>query len=410
MNSLTTIMFKFKNKYKNLSKIEKINFHKNKLQKLKNNIKNIIYAQATTVCIRNIKQACAHQKNTINVHLFHSGNSPNDFYGYGNQFYTSITKVHKKIQLNWERKIVKLINQSNSDLIHVHNEPDLMPMRIMAMDLGIPVIYDQHDFLSGKRTLNTELLKHEKYCNEKNDGAVFITDYYRDLVASKYSINNLNISFPNFGSDEMILKKEDLLPKLSLKSKKIHLVYVGAIDQENPNITRYLIPQIKELSNQNFIIDIYPSQNGNYTKYESIKNVNVMNRLNPKKLIKALSQYDCGLTLVNPNAVNMPEELKFGFWNKTFDYLMAGIPQITLKQFTVISEFVEENGFGISTPSLSELNKNHEQLSNYLSSLQPKIIENNKNYTYESQINNMHSFYIDVIKKYHNNRIKKLEK
>ena len=64
----------------------------------------------------------------------------------------------------------------------------------------------------------------------------------------------------------------------------------------------------------------------------------------------------------------MPEELKFGFWNKTFDYLMAGIPQITLKQFTVISEFVEENGFGISTPSLSELDKNHEQLSNYLSS------------------------------------------
>jgi len=403
------MMLELKKTYKKLSLSEKINFHTHKLENIKNKIKNIIYAQASTVCIRNIKQASAHQNNNIDVHLFYSGNSPNDFYGYGNQFYSSITKVHKKIKLNWERKMINLINKSNSELIHVHNEPDLMPMKIMEWDLGIPVIYDQHDFLSGKRTLNPTLLEHEKYCNEKNDGAIFITDYYKELVASKYCINELNISFPNFGSTDMILKKEHMLPKLSLKSKKIHLVYVGAIDQEHPEITRYLIPQIKELANQNFIVDIYPSQDGDYTKYENIKNVNVMNRLNPKKLISVLSQYDCGLTLVNPDSINMPEELKFGFWNKTFDYLMAGIPQITLTQFSVISDFIKDNEFGISVSSLEKLDKNHDELLNYLISLKSKIINENINYTYEFQIDKMYSFYNDAIKKYHLKKIESLK-
>ena len=68
-----------------------------------------------------------------------------------------------------------------------------MPMKIMEWDLGIPVIYDQHDFLSGKREkeLSPLLLAHERYCNEENDGAIFITNYYKQLVAAKYSINEL---------------------------------------------------------------------------------------------------------------------------------------------------------------------------------------------------------------------------
>lgn len=402
-------MVRLKTSYKRLSISEKINFHKHKLRSVNNKLKNIIYAQASTVCIRNIKQAASHQSNNINVHLFYSGNSPNDFYGYGNQFYSTITKVHRKITFNWKNKMIKLMNDSKSELIHVHNEPDLMPMKIMEWDLGVPIIYDQHDFLSGKRKLDSTLLNHEKYCNEKNDGAIFITEYYKKLVSSKYSINKLALSFPNFGSINMILRKEDMLPKLSLKTKKIHLVYIGAIDQDNPGLTRYLLPQIKELSEQNFIIDIYPSRNGDYSKYEQVDNVNVMKRQNPKKLIHILSQYDCGLTLVNPNSVNMPEELKFGFWNKAFDYLMAGIPQITLNFFSVISEFIQKNEFGISVLSLKELNKNHQQLLNYLISLESKILKENNNYTYEAQINKMHLFYNDVIRNYHLKKIEKLK-
>ena len=403
-------MFKYKRAYKNLSQSEKIKYHEDKLLNIDNKIKNIIYAQASTVCIRNIKQAAAHKKNNINVHLFYSGNSPNDFYGYGNQFYSNMVKVHKKIMLNWKNKMTKLINISDSDLIHVHNEPDLMPMKIMEWDLGLPVIYDQHDFLSGKRTLNSNLLTHEKYCNEKNDGAIFITDHYKELVAKKYSINKLNISFPNFGSNNMILKKEDVLPKLSLSSKKIHLVYVGAIDQEHPEITRYLIPEMEQLSNQGFLIDIYPSKNQDYSKYQNINNVQVMKTLNPKKLIKILSQYDCGLTLVNPNSINIPDELKYGFWNKTFDYLMAGIPQITLNKFSVISDFIKTNKFGISVENLDKLKINHNISLKYLSSLESKILKENMLYTYESQIDNIYEFYKDVMKNYHQKKIKKLTK
>ena len=394
--------------YNQLSKTEKLNFHISKLDNHSKKINNIIYAQASTVCIRNIKQAAAHQSQNLNVHLFYSGNSPDDFYGYGNQFYSTITEVHEKFRLNWKRKMKKIINKTKSELVHVHNEPDLMPMKIMKWDLGIPVIYDQHDFLSGKKKLSSKLLNHEKYCNEKNDGGIFITDNYKDLVAKKYIINNLNISFPNFGSMDMVLNKEQMMPKLSKLSKKIHLVYVGALDQERPNITRYLIPQMKELSDQGFIIDIYPSIDDNYDKYKTLNNVNVMKKQNPKELIRTLSQYDCGLTLVNPNCTNMPEELKFGFWNKAFDYLMAGIPQITLEIFSVISNFIKKNNFGITVSSLNELNKNHDDLSGHLNTLHSNILEKNRIYTYENQINKMHNFYNDVIKNYHTKKIKTL--
>ena len=48
-------MFDIQNRYKKLSLSEKIVFHKEKLQNLSKGINNIIYAQASTVCIRNIK-------------------------------------------------------------------------------------------------------------------------------------------------------------------------------------------------------------------------------------------------------------------------------------------------------------------------------------------------------------------
>ncbi len=395
--------------YSKLSLSEKINYHKKKLDNDKS-IDNIIYAQASTVCIRNIKQTKAHQYNKKNIHLFYSGNSPNDFYGYGNQFYSSITKVHKKIHLNWKRKLIKVIDNYKVDIIHTHNEPDLMPMKIMQYDLGLPIIYDQHDFLSGKRSLNKILSSHEKYCNEKNDGAIFITDRYKSLVEKKYKINDLNICFPNYGSKDMILKKDEMYPKISSSTNKIHLVYVGALDQDNPNITRYLLPQMRQLSKQGFVIDIFPSKNDSYEKYKEINNVNIMDTQNPKSLIKIISKYDCGLTLVNPNADNMPEELKYGFWNKTFDYLMAGIPQITINIFSVISDFISKNNFGISVESLDQLEKNHSNLLKKFKPMEKNILQKNELYTYEKKIDSLYTFYDRVYKKFHQNRLNQLTK
>ena len=87
---------------------------------------------------------------------------------------------------------------------------------------------------------------------------------------SEPSLKIVRRYIPNFGSIDMIPKENENLSKLSLKTGKIHLVYIGAIDQEHPSITRYLIPQIKDLSKQGFMIDIYPSKNGDYDKYNNL--------------------------------------------------------------------------------------------------------------------------------------------
>ena len=393
--------------YKKLSEEKKIIHHKNHLKKAKD-ISSIISAQSSCVCIRNIKQASAHNNSGINVHLYFSGKSPNDFYGFGNDYYKSITKVSKKTTLFWKYKIEKLIHKTNAQLIHSHNEPDILPMKMMQFDLGIPIIYDQHDFLSAKRTLSSQLLNQEKYCNENNNGAIFITDKYKNLVSNKYAINPLNISFPNYGSKDLLIKKDSMIKKISDKTGAIHLVYEGALDEKNPNITRYLVPQIKQLSELGFYIDLFPSKNNSYDLYKKMTNVTVHDKLPPNLLIKKLSQYDFGLSIVNQNCDNIPEELKYGFWNKCFDYLLAGIPQITLKGFDIINDFVEKNKFGFSIDDLSKL-KNNENLSHEnQEEFANHIFSNRDEWLIENNLNKMHLFYIETIKKYHTQKIEEL--
>lgn len=396
------------NKYSKLSLADKLTFHEERL-KAPSKINSIISAQATTVCIRNIKQAAAHQLAGVNVHLLHSGNAPNDFYGYGNEFYASITRVHKKIKLNWARKITSLAHNTSAQLIHTHNEPDLLPMHMMMAETGIPVIYDQHDFLSGKKkSLRHPLEIHERYCNENNDGAIFITDYYRDLVSKKYRINPLNISYPNYGSRHLLVSEADQLPKLSAATGKTHIVYEGALDDQHPGITRYLVSHIQKLSDMGFHVDLYPSKNEEYLEYKRMKNVRVFEKHKPTDLMKQLTQYDFGLTLVNTESVNMPDELRFGFWNKTFDYLLAGIPQISLEMFDVSADFIRNNNYGIVVKTLSEL-KDHAGFSpTAIDDMQANILRDRESYTTEVRSQQMHQFYQDVLQNFHQRKIQDL--
>ena len=297
----------------------------------------------------------------------------------------------------------KLIAQTDADIIHTHNEPDFMPMKIISGNFGIPVIYDQHDFLSAKKTIKPSLLKYEKYCNENNDGAIYVTEQYKSLVSEKYSINPLNINLPNYGSLDTITTKNSMLSKLSKKTKDTHLVYIGAIDQHNPTKTRYLIDQIKILSDLGFNVHIYPSKNNNYEKYSLIRNVIVHKKETPDRIIKVLSQYDYGLSIVNPHAKNIPKELKFGFWNKTFDYLMAGIPQITLDYFTVISDFITKNNFGVSVKKLSDLKQ--DELLNLSNKMCETIIDKRKLFTFEKNISSVIDLYEKSIEKFHADKI-----
>jgi len=61
---------------------------------------------------------------------------------------------------------------------------------------------------------------YEKICNEENDGAIYITENYRQLVSKKYKLNKNNIVFGNYGLTKLIPEREC---KYNVKLKKVSI-------------------------------------------------------------------------------------------------------------------------------------------------------------------------------------------
>ena len=78
--------------------------------------------------------------------------------------------------------------------------------------------------------------------------------------------------------------------------------------------------------------------------------------------------------------------------------------------FSVISDFVVKNNFGISVDSLDCLEKNHSNLLKEFDIMRANIINQNKLYTYEKKMDLIYQFYSDVIENYHKKKLIELSK
>ena len=190
-----------------------------------------------------------------------------------------------------------------------------------------------------------------------------------------------------------MLSEENFLPKLSAKDNKIHLVYVGLITQHT-NKVRNMINYFKKIADKGFIIHVYPTRSKEYTEYRKIPNLILHQQLPVNKLIREISQYDFGITFLN-NEIDDKlrlSEIKFGFWNKMYDYLMAGIPVLTTEFYEDMSDFIKKNKFGISLKKVEELSLNTISEIN-TSDIVKNILTNRDRWTMENQIQLVIEFY-----------------
>ena len=351
-------------------------------------IENILFVQDSSPCIRNIKMASALNERGLEIHLVHRDKTPNQAYGFGDDAYKTVVCLPKENHRDIDI-IYSVIKRYRIDLVHYHNQPDRLSAELIESNLRIPVIYDQHDFLSFKHHLSRKEKRFEKICNEQSDGAIYVTESYKNEVARYYSLIENSICFLNYYLKADSLANEDTLPKQSRRDGIVHLVYVGRISDHKKD-HRYIIESLKRLGNENCIVHVYPSKNKKYHKYNKLKHV-VMHRSLPyRQLIREISQYDFGLTIFNEGVVRKLPHIRYGLGNKTFDYLCAGLPVLTQGCLDEVKKIVVQNEFGF----IIEEGNGFQRLSkDRYEALVKNIREKRERFTMESQIDRLIQFY-----------------
>lgn len=357
---------------------------------------NILFVQDSSPCIRNIKYAEALQQKGVKVHLLHHGKTPQETYGFGNEFYRSISRMADNSS-EAISQIAKFCTSEAIDILHYHNYPDKLCAKLLQADIKVPIVYDQHDFMSQKmKHFGYFRSRYERICNERNQGAIYITENYRDLVAAKYKINPLNLVFPNYSSKSSLPPEAELKKPCSYQDR-VQLVYVGHITQHK-GLARYMVDSFKLLTQRGFEIHVYPTRKKPYKKYAAIEGVVMHEKLPAKPLIREISQYHYGIAFMNDIGINAKrkQEVKYGFWNKLLDYIAAGVPPITFDYYTDMSNFVKDNEIGIVLSSIRELTV--EALGKVeLPALRRRIIGIRSQITCESHICELIDFYKKVM-------------
>ena len=357
-------------------------------------MKNILFIQDTLPCVRTLKIATVLSEKGLNINLLHSGKL--DSIKKVNEIFKSATKL-KSLKRNKIKQIKRFIKENSIDLIHYHNEPDILCSQIIEAKVSVPIIYDQHDFLSPKRNMREKDLIAEKICNEKADGKIYITENYKNLVNKRYDLGNENFILPNLLLSKTI--PAQLREKLSKKDGKIHLVFIGLITQHENEI-RNLIHHFQILSQKGFIIHVYPTRSKKYPIYESISNIVMHSQLPIDELLEELTHYDFGILFLNMENVTKEkkEELRYGAWNKFYDYLSAGIPSITLSSYHYMEKLIREHYLGMVFQSVEDINI--ESLSKFDRKKYEYLLdENRKKFSMESIGNEIIQFYKRVVKK-----------
>lgn len=357
--------------------------------------KSILFVQDSSPCIRTIKYATALQSRGYSIHLAHRNRTPDEAYGYGNASFETITCLPKYSL--YEIKIIReLIAKLNIDILHYHNQPDRLGAKLIRANPGIPVIYDQHDFMSFKHHISGRDKKYEKICNENADGAVYITRSYKNEVAQYYSLIDNSLCFANYYPAAFTLKPDEELPKLSAMDGKCHIVYLGRISERRSD-HRNIIDALQKLSAEGFAIHCYPSRNKEYLLYRKIPHVTIHNKLAYQQLIKEISQYDFGLTVFNNAVVSKLPHITYALGNKTFDYLCAGIPVLVQDCLVEVKNIVMKNGFGF-------ILEHYEGYKNISQERYLKVVETIRGarhlFTMESQIQRVIDFYTATAEKF----------
>jgi Tfp pilus assembly protein PilF len=340
---------------------------------------NILFVQDAP-CVRNYKMAVALRLRGHRVSLAYTKAPLSSVYpGLSDDVYSDAFKL-KSLRELWDIS-------SRYDLIHCHNEPDVLTVAAMSGDS--PVIHDTHDLISLRASGDEQLSFFEGLANRGASGRVYSTSEQLNAASDMYGVTGPSIVLNNYVSKGDLPRGHK--EKLSGRDGEVHLVYEGGI---GGNTHRDFIKLFSELAAQNINIHIYPNHyNPELSSiFNHIEKIHYYRPVSPKLIIETMSQYDFGIIPFNLEKGNK-EFLNTTIANKLFEYLAAGLPVFASSLMTYEKYFLK-NCVGTTFGSAEDIIRKIPWMKEVSRSTDLfKYVK-----TYEEEIPRLESFYYEIIK------------
>jgi glycosyltransferase involved in cell wall biosynthesis len=374
---------------------------------------NILFLQSQP-CIRALKYAIGLTKRGHSLSFAYTGKTLSEFYGIGDELFQKWIKLEEKrtensidLSARGQKQLVELLESGKFDLIHSHNAPDYLTVeaidRMRFAKKGIPIIHDNHDIITmrktpyGKRYTNIlKVTNEERIANIHSDARIYVSEGLENYAKENYgSKGEFDLVFPNFVPEDLVPKK--LLPKISEKDGKIHIVYEGTVDEKRSGAHYDLLDIFDDITSRGFHMHVYTTREATYYKELSKKNnlLHFHGRKNPRDLIKELTQYDFGWAGFNGsrNIIHLNSALP----NKLMEYISAGLPVITFPH-TTQKKFLEEKGIGFCIENISELEQKIKEEN--IEEIKKEVKRRRFDFTVEKNIGIVDNFYQKLVESF----------
>lgn len=298
--------------------------------------KNILFVQ-DIACIRTHKIAALMKKSGYKVFLLYMVAPPevnnSEFAKIYDDIYTFYTG----------RTLVDFVENSEFDIIHSSNEPDILTTFLLMTKKHI--VFDTHDMMSIRKAESIENLTLEYITNTTSDGNIYTSDLVVEIAKSKYGLKGKEI----LALENTVLEQEEITTayeKLSNIDGELHCVYEGGINGSDRLNHRFFEDIWGKIVDCGIHIHYYSQSDEKYCQELEKKSeyLHYEGNLGTKALIQEMTKYDCGLAIFNINFRNKIF-LETGTANKVYEYLNAEIP-VVVGEIQSYIDFVEKYGVG----------------------------------------------------------------
>jgi hypothetical protein len=342
-------------------------------------------------CIRMLKQAIVLIEKGHEVHLI-----CNKLPSFREQFKTFHLCSDTEQMLDCLRLFVKA---GDVDIFHAHNEPSWYVTALKEMT-DKPVILDVHDSYLARTTPDEadELRAKGIWClremtEERTnfqlaDALIFPGDHFRQVIVPEYKLSQPALTLPSY------------VPKRFYQYQTMQwlggLVYEGKVNlpaeaqgmAQGFNYCDYtdLSAKANELG---IDFHIYAGRDkaeflGHYDKAHTF----VHEPLTFETLINKISGHDWGLV----GNLNHTREWEVAMPNKLFEYMAACVPIVAINA-NGCSDFIEQEGIGITVSSLEELASRWAEHR----WCRERLIKVRQNWSMNAQICHLENFYSEVL-------------